>query len=166
MMTPLYWIEGPWAGKLAIAPRPRGGDWLADELRAWHRAGINGVVSALTAAEMSDLDLVLENALCLEEGLWFANFPIEDRDVPGSQADVLAELKHWDERLQNGESVLIHCRQGIGRSSLLAASLLVTDGVSPNDAWQRIETSRRAPVPDTAEQKAWVERLASTIHLT
>ena len=39
-MTKLYWISGPWAGKLAIAARPRGGDWLEDEIRDWKNGGI------------------------------------------------------------------------------------------------------------------------------
>jgi hypothetical protein len=32
MRAQLYWIEGPWAGHFAIVPRPRGGDWLEDEI--------------------------------------------------------------------------------------------------------------------------------------
>ena len=35
MHTELYWIPGPWLGRLAIMPRPRGGDWLEDEIRSW-----------------------------------------------------------------------------------------------------------------------------------
>ena len=31
MWTSLYWIDGPWKGKLALSGRPRGGDWLKDE---------------------------------------------------------------------------------------------------------------------------------------
>jgi hypothetical protein len=35
-MRPLiYWINTPWPGRLAIVPRPRGGDWLEEEVGAW-----------------------------------------------------------------------------------------------------------------------------------
>src|ERR1700693_5787458 len=35
-MTPeLIWIPGPWAGRLAMSNRARGGDWLDDEVRGW-----------------------------------------------------------------------------------------------------------------------------------
>ena len=47
MSPDLYWIVGPWRGRLAIAARPRGGDWLDDELSGWRQAGIDVVVSLL-----------------------------------------------------------------------------------------------------------------------
>ena len=37
MGTKLYWVDGPWLGKLALAARPRGGDWLCDELKVADR---------------------------------------------------------------------------------------------------------------------------------
>lgn len=166
MTTPLYWIDGPWPGKLAIAPRPRGGDWLAEELDSWRALGISGVVSTLTDHEATELNLTGEADECVRSGLWFSQFPIDDRDVPKSRTDALAASREWDERLRNGESVAIHCRQGVGRSALMAALLLTTEGVSPSEAWRRIEAARKTPVPDTAEQKAWVERVIAAVHLT
>ena len=59
-MTQLYWITGPWAGRLAISARPRGGDWLEDEISAWQRAGVDTVVSLLTIDEERDLALERE----------------------------------------------------------------------------------------------------------
>src|SRR4051794_18897663 len=32
MRSELFWIPVPFPGRLAIAPRPRGGDWLGDEI--------------------------------------------------------------------------------------------------------------------------------------
>ena len=51
MWTELYWVDGPWLGKLALAARPRGGDWLEDEMANWRRAGIDTVLSLLTPEE-------------------------------------------------------------------------------------------------------------------
>jgi hypothetical protein len=58
MRTELYWIERPWRGRLAIMPRPRGGDWLDDEIQSWRRSGVDVVVSLLTREEESDLNLL------------------------------------------------------------------------------------------------------------
>jgi hypothetical protein len=60
MEAELYWIPGPWLGRLAMAPRPRGGDWLADEIASWRHAGLNAVLSLLTPEEEQDLDLAGE----------------------------------------------------------------------------------------------------------
>ena len=57
MRTTFFWIEGPWSGRLAIAPRPRGGDWLEEEVRAWQQSGLNLVVSLLAPEEVAELDL-------------------------------------------------------------------------------------------------------------
>jgi hypothetical protein len=44
---------------------------------------------------------------------------------------------------------------GIGRSSLLAAAVLVEDGVDPDEAWDLI-SARGYAVPDTEEQRIWL----------
>lgn len=40
METEIYWVPGPWPGRLGIIPRPRGGDWLGDEVRSWRASGL------------------------------------------------------------------------------------------------------------------------------
>ena len=57
MRAEVYWIEGPWPVRVAIPPRPRGGDWLEDEVRAWRASGVAVRVSLLTGSEIHDLDL-------------------------------------------------------------------------------------------------------------
>jgi hypothetical protein len=70
-----YWIEGPWSGRVAILPRPRGGDWLDDEIRRWKSAGIDVVVSTLTNEEIGELDLGREAELCRANGIDYVVFP-------------------------------------------------------------------------------------------
>src|SRR3954449_8644872 len=79
MRTELYWIEGPWPGRLAIMPRPRGGDWLEDEIQSWRRSGVDVVVSLLTREEIADLSLADEGELCRSNGIQFFSFAITDR---------------------------------------------------------------------------------------
>ncbi len=56
MRTDLYWIDGPWNGRLAIAARPRGGDWLDDEVGSWRQAGLDMMVSLLTPDEVAEFE--------------------------------------------------------------------------------------------------------------
>ncbi len=60
----IYWIPVIAAGRLAIMPRPRSGDWLADEISAWDREGLNVVVSLLESHEVKELGLGDEATLC------------------------------------------------------------------------------------------------------
>ena len=84
MLTGLFWIEGPWLGRMAISSRPRGGERLDDEMKAWRRAGVDVVVSLLEPAEAEDLGLDEERKYCEANGMEFYALPIVDRSVPAS----------------------------------------------------------------------------------
>ena len=163
MRTELYWIEGAWQGRLAILPRPRGGDWLEDEVRAWGVAGVHVIVSLLTSDEIADLDLAREAGLCQANGIQFLSFPIVDRGVPASRGAAMDFVKQLDHILADGGSVAMHCRQGIGRSALMAACLLVWSGIAPEMAFRRVSAARGCSVPETSKQRHWVEEFAQEL---
>jgi predicted protein tyrosine phosphatase len=164
MRNELYWVEGgPWAGKLAIGPRPRGGDWLEDEVSAWRIAGIDAVLSLLTPDEENSLDLKKEAALVRKRGMSFASLPIPDRQVPASPTELAATLDKLNEALSSGNNVLIHCRQGIGRTGLVAACMLVTKGWDSSSAIEHLSAVRGIPVPETPEQRNWIEHYAAVL---
>ena len=98
MWTDLHWVEGPWPGKLALAARPRGGEWLRDELGNWRLEGVHTVFSLLTPEEEQDLDLIHEKRETQAQGMTFISFPIPDRQVPDSEtawAARQAKLRAW-----------------------------------------------------------------------
>ncbi|MFE3001425.1 hypothetical protein ACFXG4_41380 [Nocardia sp. NPDC059246] len=88
----------------------------------------------------------------------FVSIPITDRGVP-DQASVLPTLQHLAAELDNGAHVLTHRRFGIGRASLLVATLLVINGTDPDTACNRLEQARGLTVPDTPEQREWTNNL-------
>lgn len=156
----VYWVPGPWPGRLGIVPRPRGGDWLAEEVQSWRASGLDVVTSLLTPDEIAEFDLQEEQARSNEEGLEFHAFPIPDRGVPRSRADLARLISGLEKALESGKNVAVHCRQGIGRSSLVIASLLVSAGEEPEEAFRRIEEARGRPVPETIQQREWVSQMA------
>ena len=156
MSTELRWVEGPWKGKLAIAARPRGGDWLEDEIEAWPRLGIKAIVSLLTKEEERDLDLLEESAVVKSHGLSFLSLPVPDREVPASESEVTATLARLHGVLASGRNAVIHCRQGIGRAGLLASCMLVFEGKLPLEAIQAVSQARGVEIPETPDQRAWV----------
>lgn len=163
MSTRFYWIDGPWAGKLALSARPRGGDWLKGEIDDWRRAGINSVLSLLTPQEELDLDLRDEVTETRKLGLEFTSFPIPDRQVPPSQAKLGEVLDKLNKTLSAGRNVLVHCRQGIGRAGLVGACLLIKNGMSPGAALDALSAARGVAIPETMEQRNWIERYAPVL---
>src|SRR6266508_2956600 len=114
------------------------------------------VVSLLTQEEVADLDLVQEAALCQAHGLQFFSFPMADRGVPSSRRATLDLVRKLDKTLAEGKNIVIHCRQGIGRSALVAACLLASAGIDAEAAFRRISAARGCLVPETPEQRSWV----------
>ena len=156
-----YWIAGPWPGRLAIVPRPRGGDWLEEEVHSWQEAGLEVVVSLLTPDENTELELDQEGLLCRARGIQFYAYPIQDRGVPTSRKATTDLVQNLEEALEEGKSVAVHCRQGIGRSSLITALLLVSAGIDPEAALAQIRQARGCAVPDTLEQSRWIKSFAA-----
>jgi protein-tyrosine phosphatase len=163
MSNDLHWVKGPWRGKLALAARPRGGDWLQDELASWKLAGVDIVVSLLTPDEEHELQLQDEGRDAKAQGMTFLSLPIRDRQVPDSESTLNSTLQLMDEALSSGKNVLVHCRQGIGRTGLIAASLLINKGWEPEAAVESLSAIRGVAIPETPEQRRWIEKYAAQV---
>jgi hypothetical protein len=161
MMPKVYWIEAPFAGRLAIVPRPRAGDWLSDEIAGWQAEGVDLVVSLLEPEEARELGLHGEARLCNEHAIEFVSCPIPDRGVPASRQEASDLAGLMASKVNQGKTVGVHCRAGIGRSSVIAACTLVWLGIPPERAFEMIASARGVEVPDTEEQRAWVGAFAS-----
>jgi protein-tyrosine phosphatase len=160
MQSDLHWLDGPWRGRLAIAPRPRGSDWLAGEVADWKRAGVSAVLSLLTSEEERELGLAGESGEVARQGIEFRSFPIPDRRLPSSGNGFTQAIETLDRDLESGKNVLVHCRQGIGRSGLVAACLLIGRGFSPGAAVSTVSAARGIRIPDTEEQREWIDHYA------
>jgi len=155
-----YPIHGPWPGKLAIVPRPRGGDWLEDEAKRLRAEGFDIVVSLLIDDETKELGLAAESEMIQSQGLQFCNYPIPDLGVPSSHESARNFLNGLYQALQNGKKVALHCRGSIGRAGLIAASLLVLGGIDPSRAIREVSEARKLESPETAQQREWVMTLS------
>ncbi len=154
MIATPYWITD----QLAIVLRPWGDNFLDDEMLALRAAGIDVVVSMLQKGEARDLGLAEEEVSARRAGLLFANFAIQDGSVPYDKQSFTDFLAALENHLASGRRIAIHCRGSIGRAPLTTASLLIRAGIPPEKAWNHIAASRDCDVPDTEEQREWVDR--------
>jgi hypothetical protein len=158
MRPKIHWIDLPAGARLAIMARPRAGDWLDGEVAGWRAEGIDVVVSLLEAREVGELGLHREAGLCHDLDMEFISFPIPDGGVPASTREAMALAEAIVAHLNEGKAVAVHCRAGIGRSSLVAACVLVLLGFAPRMAFDLIGKARGLKVPDTEGQRDWVDR--------
>jgi len=65
-------------------------------------------------------------------------------------------LNAWLKWLGMDDSLAVHCRASIGRSSVLAVSVVVRLGGEANEAFIAVKSARGCSIPDTPEQRQWV----------
>lgn len=142
-------------GRLAIMARPRADDWLEVDIADWRTSGVDLVVSLLEKEEVIELGLEREAEFCRVRGIKFVSFPIPDRGVPDLRQAL--DLAHSiADGIAGGRSIAIHCRAGIGRSSVIAACAMICSGIEAGEALTLIREARGVMVPDTDEQRDWV----------
>ncbi len=140
-----------------VIPRPRPDDWLPDDLEALASAGVGVLVTLLVDPELRALGLGGLSELAEARGLRWLHCPVQDRATPDSTLHFHEAVELALAARRAGDGVVAHCRQGIGRSSLFIAALLVAEGVPSAEAWSSLERARGRPVPDTDAQREWLE---------
>src|SRR5215472_7149876 len=134
MQAEYYTIDCHLPGGLSIMPHPRGGEWLADEMHSLRAAGVDVLVSLLTRDEIWDCNLADEAQQCMSAGMDFRSFSIPDRSVPPADISTFDFIDQLADLVAQGKHVAIHCWAGIGRSSTLAACVMIHHGYTPNEA--------------------------------
>jgi hypothetical protein len=93
MTKNVYWITAAQPHRVAIAARPRGGDWLEDDIQRFSTEGIGVLVSMSTPEESAELGLSDEGKFCDQCRISFFNLPIADRSVP-NEFEIDTPLRH------------------------------------------------------------------------
>jgi protein-tyrosine phosphatase len=158
MFTKIYWIHSYENGsKIGIMPRPCGGDWLEEEIINLKKQEVGLWVSLLESLEIKELGLKDQQSLSLQHQLEYINFPIVDRGIPEKSIKIDELIKHLLQKIQQGQSVVIHCRMGIGRSSIIAGCVLRYAGFKTEEIFDKISRARGLKVPDTDSQIKWLK---------
>ena len=154
----LYWIDSP-LGRLATAPAPSGSS-LERDIRDLQQEKVATVVSLLTDDEATSIGLSGEPEAVRAAGMKFISLPIPDFGILDAFGDASETVSQVANDLEEGRTVVVHCRGGIGRSSTVAAAALTQVNVNPDDAMDRIADARGMKVPETPAQRMWVHGYA------
>ncbi|TXH67982.1 MAG: protein tyrosine phosphatase [Thiothrix sp.] len=139
------------SGDLYIMPCPRS-QVLAEDMAHYLELGINTIVCLLEKPELIARGLALEERICRELGISFVHFPIPDRSTPSNLLAFRQLVDKLELELKQGHRVAIHCYAGIGRTGILAGSLLIRDGMTPHAAIELMSEVRGRNMPQTQAQ--------------
>jgi predicted protein tyrosine phosphatase len=108
-------------------------------------------VRAVVDVRSEDRD---DEALLVRHGIAFLHLPTDDFcavSPPMIEDGVAFALGH----IQRGERVLVHCKEGIGRSVTLSLCILCALGAEPLDAMRLIKDRRVHASPNPPQFEAW-----------
>lgn len=141
---------GPTLGKLYLCSMPGRREPLDDFIAAATENKVQHIVCLVSDEEMAEksptyLAAIREKQIPGE--LW--RFPIPDYGIPEDAEEFDRLIDRVRALLEHGESVVIHCAGGHGRTGIVAILLLARIGVELGEAIRRVRCAGSGPDTDT-----------------
>jgi len=128
---------------------------LEADLRAIASWGASVIVTLMEEVELEILQVGHLPEAVVENGMQWIHLPIRNRMLPGIEfEDVWSEV--GDELrsiLARGGKILIHCQEGVGRTGIIAARLLIEMGVDTDEAMKLVRKARAGALETWPHEK-------------
>lgn len=145
------------------------GVWARDldmDLRAIRDWGAETLISLLEPWEFEELEIPSLAARAEAHGLRWLGLPITDGCAPDARLlEPWRQLgPHLVRDLLNGQSVVVHCKGGLGRAGTVGVMLLLDSGaIATADEAMRAVRAVRPGAIETAEQEAFLRNWHSPL---
>ncbi len=117
------------------------------------------LVTLLQAHELAALEIPELFNQVQAHGMQSCWFPIQDFGTPDSMPGLQSLVAQILAALSDGQTVVIHCKGGLGRTGLVAAACLVALDYSPEAAFSALRQARPGSV-ETLAQEAYIVEFA------
>jgi hypothetical protein len=147
---------GAMPGALWLAAMPGRLEPWEEFLQRARRAQLSRIVCLTPRDEVTALSKPYDRALRLNQlpCAWM-HLPMQNFALSGNAAAYRAGVHELAQALRSGESVLLHCAAGIGRTGTTAACVLKRLGLPCTEALQRVRQA--GSNPETAVQSGLID---------
>jgi protein-tyrosine phosphatase len=120
------------------------GDSMTDDLLTIRNWGATTLVTLLEESELLALGVNDLPRKAIALNLLWIHLPIRNLSIPDEKFDIQwawagPRLAQW---LREGQRIVIHCKEGIGRAGLIAARLMIELGTLPGNAIKTVQKAR------------------------
>lgn len=165
MKAELFWINDSKIGenRLGTMPHPKGGAHLEESIAHLKHNKVDILVCLLAETEIKELNLEQEETHCQQKNIQFISCPIKDFHTPQNESEFLELADMLVYKIKLGKRIIIHCKMGIGRSSVLAGTVMLKLGFKGANIFETISHHRKLKVPDTQEQEVWILKIENEL---
>lgn len=119
-------------------------DRIENDLQCISNWGAKAIVTVLDIHEIAALGVAALPARIVARDIIWLHLPMSNNLLPEAKFEekwclVRDKLLHF---LQQGERILIHCKEGVGRSALVAVRLLIEAGIDSDHAISAVRKAR------------------------
>ncbi len=156
-------LPDPIAGRLYVGSMPGRYEAFQDAWRAIIDHGITRVICLVPPEELRDKSPRYAHALDETGTPWVhESFPVEDFEAPVDRDAFWQMARKAAKLLGEGETLLVHCAAGIGRTGMFGVCVLLALGVTPAAA--RAALRKVGSAPENAAQDAVIQWAAELLH--
>jgi len=141
---------------LVGVPSPEWDRDLTADLDALREFGASALISLMEADELDQYGAppaTLEAEVPARAITWY-HLPIIDMSIPTEAFEASWKTAGLEIRalLGDGESVVVHCLGGLGRTGMITARLLVEFGVDPEEAIRTVRAARSGAIQTVGQE--------------
>lgn len=147
---------------LTIAPGKKDYKWARDldvDLDALKALGATRLISLMEDREYALLSIPTLRTRAEDFGMTVTWHMIPDQGVPQDTVAFRDLIESIVLALQAGETVVVHCRGGLGRTGMVAACTLIERGMKAAQALTAVRAARAGTV-ETRQQEAYLSHYA------